>query len=433
MKKIKYFIIILGFIAIILIISLLTYKTVKKNNDIIDNLTEIEIPKSINNIGYNEFFSVSNCISTFLSILDMNNIKYYERTDDGYKFVATNKQIENNLISLMSDRYKKNQNVDNSSILSKIKMQKESEMLTLTQIEKLSEGKVNSYLAYGFTSNNKNEFIRDICCIVNLDYGNKTFSIEQLSESVDAKDITAESIENIEKNSYNKFVDHEIKIINVVNRYINDFKTMMIVKPDIAYELLDKDYREKRFGSYNNFKEYINSNKDEIQTLSAEKYRTNYNDGSKEYIILDKNGKYYRFCEDSALNYTVMLDTYTIDLPQFVEQYSKASDEQKVMLNLEKFIQMINSKDYVAAYGLLDETYREKNFSNGNDFIKYIQDNFNRYNTLEKVENITKEGKYYTCTALISNTKFINNEPIERRFVISLEDGTSFKMAINLD
>ena len=297
MKKIKYFIIILGFVAIILIISLLTYKTVKKNNDIIDNLTEIEIPKSINNIGYNEFFSVSNCISTFLSVLDINNIKYYERTDDGYKYVVTNKQIENNLLALMSDRYKKNQNVDNSSILSKIKMQKESEMLTLTQIEKLSEGKVNSYLAYGFTSNNKNEFIRDICCIVNLDYGNKTFSIEQLSESVDAKDITAESIENIEKNSYNKFVDEEIKITNVVNRYINDFKTMMLVKPESAYEFLDKEYREKRFGNYDKFKEYLNSNKDEIQTLSAEKYKTNYNDGSKEYIILDKNGKYYRFCE----------------------------------------------------------------------------------------------------------------------------------------
>lgn len=433
MKKIKYFIIILGFVAIILIISLLTYKTVKKNNDIIDNLTEIEIPKSINNIGYNEFFSVSNCISTFLSVLDINNIKYYERTDDGYKYVVTNKQIENNLLALMSDRYKKNQNVDNSSILSKIKMQKESEMLTLTQIEKLSEGKVNSYLAYGFTSNNKNEFIRDICFIVNLDYGNKTFSIEQLSESVDAKDITAESIENIEKNSYNKFVDEEIKITNVVNRYINDFKTMMLVKPESAYEFLDKEYREKRFGNYDKFKEYLNSNKDEIQTLSAEKYKTNYNDGSKEYIILDKNGKYYRFCEDSALNYTVMLDTYTIDLPEFVEQYNKASDEQKVMLNLEKFIQMINSKDYVAAYGLLDETYRANNFSNGNDFIKYIQDNFNRYNTLEKVESITKEGKYYTCTVLISNTKFINNELIERSFVISLGEGTDFKMSMDLD
>ena len=312
-------------------------------------------------------------------------------------------------------------------------MQKESEMLTLTQIEKLSEGKVNSYLAYGFTSNNKNEFIRDICFIVNLDYGNKTFSIEQLSESVDAKDITAESIENIEKNSYNKFVDEEIKITNVVNRYINDFKTMMLVKPESAYEFLDKEYREKRFGNYDKFKEYLNSNKDEIQTLSAEKYKTNYNDGSKEYIILDKNGKYYRFCEDSALNYTVMLDTYTIDLPEFVEQYNKASDEQKVMLNLEKFIQMINSKDYVAAYGLLDETYRANNFSNGNDFIKYIQDNFNRYNTLEKVESITKEGKYYTCTALISNTKFTNNELIERSFVISLGEGTDFKMSMDLD
>ena len=128
-----------------------------------------------------------------------------------------------------------------------------------------------------------------------------------------------------------------------------------------------------------------------------------------------------------------MLDTYTIDLPEFVEQYNKASDEQKVMLNLEKFIQMINSKDYVAAYGLLDETYRANNFSNGNDFIKYIQDNFNRYNTLEKVESITKEGKYYTCTALISNTKFTNNELIERSFVISLGEGTDFKMSMDLD
>ena len=94
---------------------------------------------------------------------------------------------------------------------------------------------------------------------------------------------------------------------------------------------------------------------------------------------------------------------------------------------------MINAKDYESAYNLLDDTYKANNFKTLDEFEKYIQDNFHNYNTIDSTGNVSKEGKYYICTAYLRNTKFMDNEPIERSFVISLGEGTDFKMSINLD
>lgn len=50
------------------------------------------------------------------------------------------------------------------------------------------------------------------------------------------------------------------------------------------------------------------------------------------------------------MNFTVILDTYTIDLPEFTEKYTKASDEEKVLLNIQKGFTAINDKDYRYVY-----------------------------------------------------------------------------------
>ena len=101
MKKIKYFIMILGIIAIILIFSLLGYKVTQKDNEVIDDLSKIEVPNSINNIGYEEFFGISNCISQYLDILNKKNSSYY-RTDENGKnmLVVTSSQVKENIIAL---------------------------------------------------------------------------------------------------------------------------------------------------------------------------------------------------------------------------------------------------------------------------------------------------------------------------------------------
>ena len=51
--------------------------------------------------------------------------------------------------------------------------------------------------------------------------------------------------------------------------------------------LLDKEYREKRFGDYNTFSKYIDNNIKEINALSFSKYLVNNYNEYKEYICAD--------------------------------------------------------------------------------------------------------------------------------------------------
>ena len=39
------------------------------------------------------------------------------------------------------------------------------------------------------------------------------------------------------------------------------------------------------------------------------------------------------------------LDTYTIDLPEFVSKYNISSNEDKVLMNIQKVFDSINDKD----------------------------------------------------------------------------------------
>jgi hypothetical protein len=46
------------------------------------------------------------------------------------------------------------------------------------------------------------------------------------------------------------------------------------------------------------------------------------------------------------MDYKLILDEYTIDLPEFTEKYKKAAPQEKVGMNIEKIISAINNKDY---------------------------------------------------------------------------------------
>ena len=57
-------------------------------------------------------------------------------------------------------------------------------------------------------------------------------------------------------------------------------------------------------------------------------------------------------------DYSVILDTYTVDLKDFTDKYNSADVSTKVGMNVEKVIEAINDKDYRYVYNKLDETFR---------------------------------------------------------------------------
>ena len=87
---------------------------------------------------------------------------------------------------------------------------------------------------------------------------------------------------------------NEYNLLNITDRqlatiYLNDYRNYLKNNIDQAYELLNEEYRSKKFNNIQEFKDYINSIN--INTMSVEKY--NISDDKK---IIDVYISYnYRF------------------------------------------------------------------------------------------------------------------------------------------
>ncbi len=151
-------------------------------------------------------------------------------------------------------------------------------------------------------------------------------------------------------------------------------------------------------------------------------------EGKTEYICLDQYGNYYIFTENAIMDYTVILDTYTIDLPEFTEKYDNGTEQQKVALNIDKFMQSINAKDYKYAYGCLADSFKNNYFKTQEEFENYARENFYESNTVGYNEFNT-QGDVYTYSVILTDKN--TGEQKTKTFIMRLGEGTNFEMSFN--
>lgn len=133
---------------------------------------------------------------------------------------------------------------------------------------------------------------------------------------INDKDILNETIEDytyLKNYSSNEYVPVYVTEEDMVKKYLNDYKNNMLSDVEEAYNNLNKEYSEKRFGSLDKYKEYVN-NFITISTYSMEvdKYSVSSMSGDKVFNIYDKSGNQYIIREKSIMNYEVYLDEYTV-------------------------------------------------------------------------------------------------------------------------
>lgn len=211
--------------------------------------------------------------------------------------------------------------------------------------------------------------------------------------------------------------------------YYKDYKQMLLNSPKEAYDLLDPEYKAKRFPQYEQFAKFVKENEDYYRMNDMREYnRTNY-DGYYQYTVIDICNGIFVFKETAVQEYTVQLDDYTLENKIFNEAYKKASVLDKCLLNCEKFIQMINTQDYTSAYNLLNSNFKNTNFKTQADFEKYIKDKFPKhckaiYNKYRKpVDGINIiETRFVDVTMQTVKTAEMN-------IVMALKDGTDFEIS----
>ena len=79
------------------------------------------------------------------------------------------------------------------------------------------------------------------------------------------------------------------------------------------------------------------------------------------------------------MQFQVKLDTYTIESEEVKQRYQNADERRKVEMNVDKWFQMLNYRDYKSAYAVLDESFKAQYFQTEEWFEEYMRGKFPYY------------------------------------------------------
>ena len=224
--------------------------------------------------------------------------------------------------------------------------------------------------------------------------------------------------------SYMSVSDAQMSVI-----YFNMYKEKLLNSHEEAYNLLDEEYKEKRFDKIDNFKEYIENNKEYITDMYLVDYKLIKNDNCNIYNLKDQYGNVYVLKETAMMEYTVQLDNYTIDNEEFNKEYQNSTYKNKEILNIDKFFKMINMQDYKTAYYKLYENFKQNYFKTQSDFEKYIKTKCFKYNKVTYKEYSNKMSDIYTYKVVLTDITKSNESQVEFNIVIKMLEGTDFVMS----
>lgn len=271
--------------------------------------------------------------------------------------------------------------------------------------------------------------------IIRTDNKNQTFSIEFITNNQgNIENIKFEENNDIiEENEYNQFKIEIIKTDKVAQNYLEHYKKLSIQFPEVVYNnYLDKNYRDKRFGSLENYKRYIEDNKRELEYIQITKYFVDAENNETKYVCLDQYENTYVFTTTAVMQYNVILDTYTIESDKFKSTYNSSDNQNKVMMNVDKFVKMLNNRDYISIYNLLDNTFRNKEFAKEEEFEKYFRNNYPLHYKVEYYSFEERGNNTFIQKVKFLDITGLSSDSIDFTIIMKLNDDTKFTMSFEV-
>lgn len=213
-------------------------------------------------------------------------------------------------------------------------------------------------------------------------------------------------------------------------RYLADYKEKIEKDTRKAYSLLDEEYRNKRFGSLDNYMKYVEKHLEEIKKATIQKYQVKEKEGYTQYVAIDQFGNYYIFRETAIMQYTVILDDYTLDTEEYITKYNASSEQEKTALCIQRFVKATLDENYTFAYGMLSKGFKNNYFKTQEDFEIYAKSFFKGRETIEYKE-FNNEGNIYTCKVKLTNPQDVE-QTTSKTFIVRLGEGTTCEMSFNM-
>ena len=435
-KKIEILMVILVILILILIAVFWYINNQTTENKENTNTLQIEfedVSSDVEKIERAEYNIVSNAVTTYIQTLDMNNSRYFGQDESGnlIDIVSENEKMQF-ILNLLSSDYISQNNITTQNLQEFVETKEEQLIFVPIEMKKLADENISTFVTYGIVENLNYELNDEVTLIVNIDFNNRTFSIEPTTQNYDEITNIDQNMTSIEQNDNNQYSIPIINNENIVRDYINQYKRLVLVAPELVYEKFDETYRNERFGSLENFQNYISKNADEIKRISLDEYLVNTYDGYTQYVGRDKYDNTYIFNENSVLDFTIQLDTYTILTDNFKTTYDEGNDMQKVRMNIDRWVEMINNRDYHTAYKYLDETFRNNNFGSEEAFEQYMRDNFPLHYQLQ-VGQFEETNQTYTQYIVLTDITGETSDEIENTIIMQLKDDYDFVMSFSVE
>lgn len=442
LKIVKYSII----ISIIILVVLITVVLLNRYN-IEDKgfvVAEEEYSKDIVNgevvytkkeIYYQDYKIIKNCLQTYVNTININSSSYYGYNEENqYVKIVDEETIKENIYNLISKEYIEKNNISIEKIYDYINVIEEDKIIIPIEITDKTETENNTGVkqyavsALMISANNKKRY-NYLYCILNLDNNNYTFSLDPVNSKDDLEKVKIDYvISSIDENYINVFSDVKSTQEQIAVDYFSDYKNILLSDTSLAYNYLDSEYKKQRFENKENFDNYLINNKEMIETIRIEKWNVKEYSNYIQYTCIDQYGMYYIFREYDTLKYSVILDIYTLDLPEFLERYNSANEQGKVALNIQKFIQAINEKNYYYAYNCLADSFKNNYFKTQADFENYAKENFYASNDVT-YNSFEKQGDLYTYSVTLTDKQ--TNEQKNKTFIMKLGERTEFVLSFD--
>ena len=183
-----------------------------------------------------------------------------------------------------------------------------------------------------------------------------------------------------------------------------------------------KHFFEQVDSNQENANNYVNEKQNELTNIKITQYNTEKYTDSLVYKGTDEHGNYYHIIETAYMEYTIILDNYTM------QDYSNANTKEKIEKSTEKFILMLNAADYTNAYNLLEETFKTTHFPTEQDFINYIKNNWYKRNIIAS-KTATEDGK---CSVIIKETIATTSNKMQKEFKVNLGEVMEFTIEFGI-
>ena len=443
MKKLKLFIVIL-IILILLIIGVLIFMKGQEKKEIENIINEgdagdeisFDTTKVEKVTDESRFFSVKSCVQQYLDQMNNNSDVYFGFDEnDEYVKIIDEETINEDRLSLLSTKFIQDNNITINNLDQYVETFEEKVIFDALQMRYIRGEQVENYIVYGIISSLNNEYLGDLYIIVNVDRNEQTFSIEPIDssssyDSIDEIDMEYDNTE-IQRNDNNVYTNRQMAYEDISKEYFSTYKRILQVRPNLIYDYLQEDYKLKKFETLENFERYVESNKEEIAGLQIQKYLVNNHEDYTEFVCMDQYQNLYIFDETNPMEFTLKLDSYTIISDNFKETYDSSNEQQKVAMNIDKWIQMLNTRDYTTAYNVLDETFRNNNWGSEEEFEQYMRELLPLHYDVEYT-TYSNEGSTYVQQINLTDITGKTEGTISLNIIMQLKDNYEFVMSFSL-